>query len=212
MKKMSVAEAAEFFGVSREAIHNRVRRGSLQTVVEDGIKYVVVDGTKQQPKRNSQPKTQPKQDDRYYKLLEEQNAKLQARVEKLEDETRSLRDQKEQLLIEERKKIESIYKEKDEQLKAVLNTLSQQFMLQAPQPQEDDAFEAEIEMQEVFEEKKEDGIISLKKYLKRESISKKKAQKIKNRFAKKASKDERVIEIDGKFYLDLVKYDYKGLL
>ena len=46
MKKVSVSEAAEFFGVSKEAIHNRIRRGSLEVAVVDGIKMVVINPTK----------------------------------------------------------------------------------------------------------------------------------------------------------------------
>jgi hypothetical protein len=205
MKKMNVADAAAYFGVSREAIHNRIRRGSLESVVENGVKMVVVDA---KAKKTTKQAVQSKNnDERYYKLLEEQNAKLQSRVEALETETRTLRDQKELMLIEERKKIEQIYKEKDEQLKNILTTLSSQFMLSAPEPQEE-LVEAEIE--EPKESKS--GIISLKKYLKNENYTKAKAKKVKQRFQKKVLKDERVIEIDGKFYLDLVKYDYKGLL
>jgi hypothetical protein len=205
MKKMNVADAAAYFGVSREAIHNRIRRGSLESVVENGVKMVVVDAkAKKTTKQAVQSKSN---DERYYKLLEEQNAKLHSRVEVLETETRTLRDQKELMLIEERKKIEQIYKEKDEQLKNILTTLSSQFMLSAPEPQEE-LVEAEIE--EPKESKR--GIVSLKKYLKKENYTKAKAKKVKQRFQKKVLKDERVIEIEGKFYLDLVKYDYKGLL
>jgi predicted DNA-binding protein YlxM (UPF0122 family) len=40
MKKINITEASEFFGVSKEAIHNRIRRGSLQSDIENGIKIV----------------------------------------------------------------------------------------------------------------------------------------------------------------------------
>ena len=75
MKTMSIAEAAEYFGVSKEAIHNRVRRGSLKSVVENGVKMVVVDNTqpKQTPQRRKSSPTNA-HNERYYKLLEEQNA------------------------------------------------------------------------------------------------------------------------------------------
>jgi len=203
MKKMNVSDAAEYFGVSKEAIHNRIRRGSLESVVEDGVKMVLV-GAK--VKKTTRTAVHVKSnDERYYKLLEEQNTKLQTRVETLEGETRSLRDQKELMLIEERKKIERIYKEKDEQLKNILSTISSQFMLSSPEAQEE-LVEAEIE------EEVTSTLISLKKHLKQQNYSKEKAKKIKQKFKKKASKDERVIELDGKFYIDLAKYDYKGLL
>ena len=212
MKKMSVAEAAAFFGVSKEAIHNRIRRGSLKSAVgSDGVKLVLVDETsrvkKAAPKRATKSSAN---DERYYKLLEAQNAKLQERVEVLENETRSLRDQKEQMLIEERQKIEAIYKEKDEQLKNILQTISSKFMLGAPLEENEDALDAE--MIEVEEEKIESNVISLKKYLKSSGFSEKKMKKIKKRFKEKAKNDERVIIIGTKFYLDTAKYDYKDLL
>ena len=150
-------------------------------------------------------------DSRYYKLLEEQNAKLQEKIEKLEGETRSLRDQKEQMLIEERLKIEQIYKDKDEQLKNILTSISSQFMLSIPKEQEveieDDTLEAEIESEEPIEPK----VISLKKYLKKHKISEKKSKKIRAKFEKKASRDNRIITIGKKYYLNLSKYDYRDL-
>jgi len=214
MKKMSVADAAAFFGVSREAIHNRIRRGSLKSVIEDGVKYVIVEKEQQKATQQQARRTQKtnSNDERYYKLLESQNEKLQERIEKLENETRTLREQKEQMLIEERNKIESIYKEKDEQLKNILHTLSTKFMLGAPlESDEPEALEAEISEVEAQEEASE--VISLKKYLKQEKFSDKKLQKIKKRFKKAAKKnDERVLVIGKKFYIDIAKYDYSDLL
>ena len=39
MKKLTIAEAASDIGISKEAIHNRIRRGSLNCVIENGIKF-----------------------------------------------------------------------------------------------------------------------------------------------------------------------------
>ena len=209
MKRLSVVDAAAYFGVSKEAIHNRIRRGSLESVIEDGQKMVLITTTaKVKPTRVSSSRAKSKTpDDRYYKLLEEQNRTLQERVSSLETETRTLRDQKELMLIEERKKIEQIYRDRDEQLKNVLNTLSKQFMLNAPLPAEDTV---EVEMIEEVEPKSEP--ISLKKYLKSTKYSEKKQAKIKARFKKRAKKDERIITIGSKIYLDIAKYDYSDLL
>ena len=213
MKTVSVSEAAAFFGVSKEAIHNRIRRGSLEVALVDGIKMVVIDTNAQTKsvKRQAPQKSSASNDERYYKLLQEQNEKLQARVEMLESETRTLRDQKELMLIEERKKIEQIYKEKDEQLKNLLSTLSSQFMLMQPK-EEEIVVTPEIETVEVEVAKPNESIIALKKYLKKENYTKKKAQKIKKVFVKRAKKEERIIKIDDKIYLDFVKYDYSDLL
>jgi len=51
----------------------------------------------------------------------------------------------------------------------------------------------------------------LKKYLKEQKLSDKKVQKIKQKFKKRAKKDERIISIGKKFYLNLDKYDYRDL-
>lgn len=223
MSKMSIIDAAEHFGVSKEAIHNRIRRGSLKSIVEDGVKMVIVDEST--PKRSPTKQSIAKatlSDDRYYKLLEEQNSRLQSRVEVLEGETRSLRDQKEQMLIEERIKIENIYKEKDEQLKTILSSISSQFMLGSPQvQQEEDVIkeieehvEAEIEVAQEPEQEEvvSSKIISLKKYLKKENFSIKKQEKIFKRFKKREEKEERIIIKGKKYFIDLSNYSYEDII
>lgn len=210
MAKFTVAQAAEKLGVSKEAIHNRVRRGSLDSVVENGVKFVIIEPNTIEKASNKVRVTNKKPlhvDDRYYKLLEEQNSKLQQRVENLEVETRSLRDQKEKMLIDERKKIEQIYKDKDEQLKNILNAISSKFMLNAP---DSDVEEVEniVEAEFALEPKNENKLISLNKYLKQKSFSKKKSLKIKDKFEKHSKNDSRIITIGKKYYIDLAKYDY----
>lgn len=214
MSKMTIEDAAAHFGVSKEAIHNRIRRGSLKSIVEEGVKLVEID------KQASANKTQIRRagtssDDRYYKLLEEQNSALQNRVQTLEDETRTLRDQKELMLIQEREKIEQIYKDKDEQLKNILNAISSKFMLGTP---------IEIEQEEVIEEahveaeiedntknSSKSRLISLKRYLKEAGFSKEKREKIKKKFKNIAQKDGRIIMLGKKQYIDLNKYDYSDM-
>ncbi len=215
MGKMSINDAAEHFGISKEAIHNRIRRGSLVSIVEDGVKLVIIDEkiSHRTPQKASILKP-TLSDDRYYRLLEEQNARLQSRVEALETETRSLRDQKEQMLIQERIKIENIYKEKDEQLKNILSSISAQFMLNAPEPlAQVSHVEAEIEEEMDAQEEfyPETKLISLKKYLKDKNFSEKKSKKIKDKFKKNANADERIVSIGEKLYLDIKKYDYSDL-
>ena len=221
MANMTIMDAATHFGVSKEAIHNRVRRGSLVAVEIDGVKYVDIDANVKSSTPKAKVKTQTRRpsaakagEDKYYQMLEEQNAQLQGKVEKLEGETRSLRDQKEAMLIAEREKIEQVYKDKDEQLKNILSTISSQFMLSAPVAvHEAEHVDAEIESEEEIKEVKPKGeLISLKKYLKKQKYSEEKRKKIKNRFAKKANQDERIIVLGTKFYIDTVKFDYSDLI
>lgn len=226
MMEMSVNDAAEHFGISKEAIHNRIRRGSLEVKVTDGVKMVVVEAdalsaSSKQTSQRVKNTASPQQDGRYYKFLEEQNAKLQARLEVLESETRSLRDQKEQMLIEERQKIELIYKEKDEQLKNILASLSAQFMLSTSSTQQNEHLETvDVELEEEPTHKDEPAqlkssdanIVSLKKFIKSLGLSEKKEKELKKRFKSRVGKDRRVITLGEKIYLDTLRYDYSDLI
>ncbi|MGE4510730.1 MAG: DNA-binding protein [Sulfurimonadaceae bacterium] len=217
MQKMSVAEAAEHFGVSKEAIHNRIRRGSLQSETEEGVKLVLIDEESDMPKKQTFPRSHmPKSsDEKYTRYLEAQNAKLQERIGTLELETRTLREQKELMLIEERQKIEQIYKEKDEQLKNIINAISTQIVqktkeLELVYAKQSESFDAQIETLEVTPA--QTTLISLKKYLKKQNLSEKKREKIQKRTAASASEDSRFIKLGKKIYLDLARYNYDDLL
>lgn len=210
MQKLSISDAAERLGVSREAIHNRIRRGSLESVVEGGVKLVLLNEegeVRVAAKKTDSKKHISQTDERYVRFLEEQNVKLQEKVETLEGETRTLRDQKEQMLIQERIKIEQIYKEKDEQLKNIINAISSKFMLHAPKEfshNKEELIEAEINDDEAIKRK----LTSLRKYLKSQNFSKKRSKEIKERFIDAAKEDQRIIAIGKKYYIDLQKYDY----
>lgn len=216
MQKMSVAEAAEHFGVSKEAIHNRIRRGSLQSETEEGIKLVLIDKESDMPKKQTSPRSHmPKNtDEKYTRYLEAQNAKLQERIGTLELETRTLREQKELMLIEERQKIEQIYKEKDEQLKSIINAISSQIVQKTKELELNFArggktLDAQVETLEVAPVKT--TLVSLKKYLKKQKLSEKKREKITKRITSLASNDSRFIKVGKKCYLDLARYNYDDL-
>jgi len=214
---MSIADAATKLGVSKEAIHNRIRRGSLESIIEDGVKHVLLDSddtnkqTAKQTPRQTNKRVTHQNDDKYYKLLEDQNERLRQKVDRLETETKSLREQKEQMLIEERIRIEQIYKDKDEQLKNMLNAISSKFLQHTPKQElaidNEELVEAEIEVNE-----ENSTLISLKKYFKQTSYSAKKLKKLKQKFKKAAKEDdERFQTIDKKYYVDTSKYDYSDL-
>ncbi|WP_294964182.1 DNA-binding protein [Sulfurimonas sp.] len=215
MSKMNIADAALKLGVSKEAIHNRIRRGSLESVIEDGVKYVLLkeDGasTNKPSTKRTNTRVMHEADSRYYKLLEEQNERLQQKVDKLEGETKTLREQKEQILIEERIRIENIYKDKDEQLKNILNAISSKFLLNSPSAElvleSEELVEAEIESEE-----ESNDLISLKKYLKDTKYSDKKSQKIKDRVKKVSKKDSRIVTVGKKFYINPAKFDYSDII
>lgn len=207
MTKMSIAEAAEHFKVSKEAIHNRIRRGSLDCVIENGVKFVAIEPQTRPNTTNHAPL-----DTRYYDYIEEENARLRSRVEKLENENSGLRDQREAMLIAEREKIEQIYKERDAQLRDVLHVVASKFLSAHGMEQAIDEARGESHEAEVIEREPIDDLISLKKYLKRQGMEKKERTLMMARFAQRLGRDDRIFEIEGKLYIRPLSFDYSDLL
>lgn len=202
MKKMTIAEAAEHFGVSKEAIHNRIRRGSLDCIVENGVKYVAVASAKTASSETNA------EADRYTRYIEQENERLRDKVGVLEKETTRLRDQREQMLIDERVKIEQIYKERDAQLRSVLHVVATKFLSHASA----DAVVEEAINADLIDTAEEGEWISLKAFLKFKRIKDKEKKKIKNRFEAVGENDERLSVRDGKIFLNPSQHDYSDLL
>lgn len=198
MGKMTVAEAAQHFNVSKEAIHNRIRRGTLDCIIDHGVKYVVI---------GEQGVSPTGSDSRYHEYIEQENERLKERIADLEGETKSLREQREAMLIAEREKIEQIYKERDEQLRSVLQVVASKFLTQA-------TMESVIEEAlpaEVIEDNADD-LVSLKSFLKLKKYKPKHHDKVKQRFKKAAQNDSRITLKKGKLYINPQQYDYSDFL
>ena len=211
MSKMTVAEASEYFKVSKEAIHNRIRRGTLDCVIEHGTKFVVVGEAKSEPQNTTSG------NDKYYSYIEQENAVLKAKISDLEGETRSLREQREQMLIEEKVKIEQIYKERDAQLKSVLQVVASKFLTHQNMEaviEEVITTETESDFDDVIDviDERDDEVVSLKQFLKLKMYTKKRRTKIKARFEKRMFDDERIIVKKGKVYLKPNHFDYSDLI
>jgi len=211
MSKMTVAEASEYFKVSKEAIHNRIRRGTLDCVIEHGTKFVVVGEVKSEPQNTTSG------NDKYYSYIEQENAVLKAKISDLEGETRSLREQREQMLIEEKVKIEQIYKERDAQLKSVLQVVASKFLTHQNMEaviEEVVTTETGSDFDDVIDviDEHDDEVVSLKQFLKLKMYTKKRRTKIKARFEKRMFDDERIIVKKGKVYLKPNHFDYSDLI
>jgi predicted DNA-binding protein YlxM (UPF0122 family) len=215
MRKMTVAEAAEHFKISKEAIHNRVRRGTLDSVIENGVKYVLL------------PDEKPRADSRFYDYIEKENERLKEKTERLEKEIDRLRDQREAMLIAEREKVEQIYKERDAQLKSVLEVFASKLLPEkAIDAVVEEAVAAEIEEapaaeeaetaapreKDPFEDDGFDDLVSLRDFLKLKDFGKKQRKRIKKRFEKKAEEDARILIRKGELHLRPYHYDYRDLL
>jgi len=203
---MTIADAAEYFNVSKEAIHNRIRRGSLDCIVENGVKYVAVESAKSSGSNNVAS------DARYTQYIEQENERLREKVEVLEKETNRLRDQREQMLIDERIKVEQIYKERDAQLRSVLHVVATKFLAHASvdavmeEAKSVDAINADVV------EGSEEEWVSLKSFLKLKRYDEKEKKKIRKRFEALRGNDIRLSLREGKVFLNPSEYDYSDLL
>lgn len=203
MRKLTIADAAEYFGVSKEAIHNRIRRGSLDTIIENGIKFIKLPDDKKQSTNDELA------DSKYTQYIEQENIRLREKVDNLERETTRLRDIREQSLIDERIRVEQIYKERDAQLRSVLNVVATKFLAHIntdnliKEANNSDAITADVI---------EDEWIKLKQFLKLKNLDSDEKKRIKNQILEVAYSDERFKIVDDKIYLNPSLYDYSDLL
>ena len=115
------------------------------------------------------------------------------------------------MLRNEITKLEQVYNAKDEQLKNILELINTKLMLEQ-QPQtihEIETFNEEEEPQEYF---KDTQLVELRSYLKTLDLESYQRKAIKKRFLAVYDSDIRIIQQNGKLYLDFSKYDYSDLL
>ena len=198
-KKLTVIQTAELLGVSKEAIYNRIRRGSLEVVIENGIKYVIL--TEDVKKSTHSRKITNNISDAYIELLKGEMKELKERNRALEADKDRLIAEKEKLLIESKEKIEQIYKQRDEQLKTILSLATKNILENKNYKNNEiiidedmnrkrkDAIEAEIDAeadgvstQEIVESYSDWQ--DLRDYLKQKGYSKKEKKIIKEEFNK----------------------------
>lgn len=208
-KKLTVMEMAKYLGVSKEAIYNRLRRGSLESIMEDGKKYVLLTPNVQRegklPKRAA---ITNELNHEYIDLLKAQVQELKEKNEKLENDKEKLQLEKEQMLIESKEKIEQIYKDRDEQLKTILSLAN---IPTLQHKMEEDTIEVveEVEIEEDIVEKicgTYSDWISLKEYLKEKNYTKEERKAIKKRIKKQVGVSLHVKSLDDELF---VKKDIK---
>jgi altronate dehydratase len=217
--------------MSKEMINSKLRSKKLNYIIENGITYIIVtksslDAEKitelhkeqTQAKEQSQPKEQP-QTNAIAKpkttvamvlgLYQRENQQLKEKIVQLEAKIDRLIDDKEQMLRDEMNKIEQVYSAKDEQLKNILELINTKLIAERSQTIH------EVETLESVPEKhtkKEDEIVELKEYLKTLDLEQYQRKVIKKRFLAVYNEDVRIIQQNGKLYLNFSKYDYSDLL
>ena len=122
MKKVSIGEAAEILGISKEAVYNRIRRNSLRTEEIDGVRYVLLEGAvsadeARGAKAKASPKTQTTpQNQSFIDYLIKEITELKGKIEALQEDKDRLHKEKEEILIASKEEIKLMYKERDEKL------------------------------------------------------------------------------------------------
>ncbi|MDO9304901.1 MAG: hypothetical protein Q7T77_06200 [Sulfuricurvum sp.] len=217
--RFSIDEYAKTFKMSKEMIHNKLKSKRLNYIIEGGITYIIVPKSalseeKQRDIQSTQhtaaalsvPTTKTSVG-MIIALYQKENNHLKLKVKELEAKIDSLVNDKEQMLIAERNRIEEIYTSKDEQLKNILEVLSTKLMLSQHSTVHD--VDATVSNTIPFSAS---GLIELKRYLKFIGIGSEGRKAVRGRFSDRYGSDVRIIQKEGEFYVDLSKYDYTDLL
>lgn len=204
MKKLLVADAAHELGISKEAVYNRIRRNTLNSVTEDGMKYVILsqDDTPNPPK-TVKTKRARVHDDRYVEFLLEQIGELKEKITSLEIDKERLIKEKEALLIDSRKEVENVYKDRDSQFKQMLTIVAKPLLAFV---KKQDAIDAEFEELTPYEKglvlKTEvDKWIKLQDYMRQKGYSYKKQKNVNQAMLSKIGKDKNIKEENGLLYI-----------
>jgi len=213
--------------MSKEMIKSKLKTKKLNYIIEDGITYIItttsinkVDSSNHSIQKIETPTTliQPivKQKTTIgtvLSLYQRENQQLKDKILQLEAKVDKLIDDKEQMLRAERDKIEEVYSTKDAQLKNILELISTKLTLEKTTPLIHEVETCEPKNEIVKKEKKKkDEIVEFKTYLKSLEIKDYKKKVIKKRFLSAYDNDIRIIQKNGKLYLNFSKYDYSDLL
>jgi len=214
--RLSIDEYADRFNLPVATIHTKLRSKELNYTIDQGIVYILLSSTPEQKQKTSVGTI--------IALYQKENQHLKDKIDELESKVDRLINDKEQMLREERSRIENLYQSKDEQLKTVLELINTKLQLSHPQPiaPHQPLNSVDIELEEEIEEplssKQPDPEslnphkIALRQYLKNIGLEPIEKRLIKRRFAGAYGSDIRILQHGGEFYLDLSKFDYSDLL
>ncbi len=238
--RLTVDEYSKHFKMSKEMVHSKLKNKRLNYIIEEGVSYIIVPRSSlendkrreiHEEKKAEQTQTQKTSAQAKPKttagtiiaLYQRENQHLKIRIKELENKIDKLIDDKEQMLIGERNRIEQIYSNKDEQLKNILNLVNTKLMLSQDNTVHDVDIDteadadadanADTDIEHTDEESvSQNGYIELKKYLKSLDIDSYQRKVIKRRFSAAYGNDSRVLQQNGAFFLDFNRFDYSDLL
>lgn len=220
--RLTLDEYSKHFKMSKEMIHSKLKAKKLNYIIENGITYIIVTknstdketvnmienekASVNRPVQITKPKTTVAT---VLALYQRENKQLKEKILQLEEKIDKLIDDKEQMLRDERDKIEQVYSAKDEQLKNILELINTKLMLEQ---ESHTIHDVETYDKEKIDSKVEIKLVELREYLKTLDLKSYQRKIIKKRFSSATESDSRIIQQNGKIYLDFSKYDYTDLL
>lgn len=201
MQKLSIAKAAEYFGITKEAIYNRIRRNTLQTISENGVKFVIINeqNFSNLPTLKTQPN--PKNSDHFTNYLLCEIDELKKDNKALLSQINDLHLQKEQILTKTSEEIKQIHRDKDEKLRYFL-TMLQRPLLAKQNGEYLAPIDIEFADNMLLESENSQKWIKFSKYCKEKKLSKKKQKKLKEFLSKNVENSKFAKLIDGNIYVN----------
>lgn len=223
--QITIDEYAARYKMSKEMIRAKLRAGRLPYTEAGGMTYITVeDAPIQEEAVEQKPHVrQHSTAGAIIMMYQKENNQLKQKITELEAKIDGLISDKEQMLREERDRIETVYANRDEQLKSFLELVNAKlvqegFKLGSAHPSEtmtpavnatpgDTSSMVPEERAAAFS-----GRAELLQYLAAKHYTDAQIKTVKKRFAKAYGNDIRVNQQNGEFILDFSKYDYSDLL
>ena len=208
MKKVSIGEAAEILGISKEAVYNRIRRNSLRAEESGGVRYVLLDDEMQQSEPASQnsaksPRTSGTAGTQsFIDYLIKEISELKGKIEALQSDKDRLHKEKEEILIASKDEIKLMYKERDEKLGYFLSFFDKPLI--SAKNREAKPFDVEVK-EKAYDERE---WTSLAKFIR--SLKRKKRPKAQSLIIENIGKSE-FIRVEGNELLINQSLDIKSL-
>lgn len=121
MNKYTINEAAEILGISKEAVYNRIRRNTIKSIEEDGVKFVILNDDIGDRQSQDYSKKDSRYKNEFTDYLIKEIEELKDTIRKLQDDKDRLYREKEEILIASKEEIKTLYKERDEKLQYFLS-------------------------------------------------------------------------------------------
>lgn len=219
--RFTIDEYAKTFKMSKEMIQNKLRTKRLNYIIEGGVTYIIVPRSSLDEEKRIEitqkndataaslsPQNPKTTVGMIISLYQKENQQLKLKIKELEAKIDRLVNDKEQMLIAERQRIEGIYTAKDEQLKNILEVINTKLLLS----HDNAVHDVDVTARAPEPAPIANGMIELKRYLKFIGMNSEERKQVRRRFEAAYGSDVRIIQKEGEFYVDLSKYDYTDYL